>query len=603
MYHYQIYSISLIKTLQNQLEYIPTIGYAISTLSDNKDTGNPVPDAKAVGSGTYAAQAKDLKTLAETVDRVGSCKYDKSRGQVELTREFREEDYLWNPDFHPTPLRLRTWGAGTFFAIWLGMVVIVPTWTLSTVGMALGLNWSTVLALMFLGNLIVLVPTLVQSHGGARYGMAEPQLTRSRWGIYGAQIPSWIRAIISMGWWGVESFIISEAAGYIYLVAVAPSDLTQLMSKLGVGARPLSFPRLFWTTFPRVITAQLLLFWQSPPIEAQPALKWLARIAAPIMIVGFAVMFYSFLSAANFNFSPIISTPTSVSGTAYWLTVLAFLNSNVAYWATMAVSMPDYTRFAKSQFSQTVGQIPMPLMMTIVGAMGILSCGAAMSAGWINITNPIQFFSYDPVQMIALHLPTALAYALLLVVIIATFSVNVFANSVAPGYDIANTYAKKLTWFRGIVIGVVLSLLVGAYTAYSSSAHNYVFNWLLTYGALLGAVEGVIFFDYALIRRFKFETVDTYLSYGRFRYAGGFNPAAIIAFLVGVFLTYLSYWGILNNSITQAIYNNSWISAFLFSGIIYTVLMVAWVIPRYQKFLKGNLAKGYISDDVRKIFE
>lgn len=548
-------------------------------------------------------QKTDLKSLAQTIDRAGVTHYDKARGQIELTKDIPEESYLWNPDFHPTPIRLRTWGSGTFFAIWLGMVVIVPTWTLFAAGMSFGLNWSTTLALMFLGNLVVLIPTLVQSHGGARYGMAEPQLTRSRWGIYGAQIPSWIRAIISMGWWGVESFIIAEAAGYIYLLAVAPSDLTQLMSKLGAGALPLAFPQVFWTTFALVIIAQLLLFWKSPPIEAQPALKWLARIAAPIMIVGFAVMFYSFLSAANFNFSPIISTPTSVSGTAYWLTVLAFLNSNVAYWATMAVSMPDYTRFAKSQFSQTVGQIPMPLMMTIVGAMGILSCGAAMSAGWINITNPIQFFSYDPVQMIALHLPTALAYALLLVVIIATFSVNVFANSVAPGYDIANTYAKKLTWFRGIVIGVVLSLLVGAYTAYSSSAHNYVFNWLLTYGALLGAVEGVIFFDYALIRRFKFETVDTYLSYGRFRYAGGFNPAAIIAFLVGVFLTYLSYWGILNNTITQAIYNNSWISAFLFSGIIYTVLMVAWVIPRYQKFLKGNLAKGYISDDVRKIFE
>lgn len=376
-----------------------------------------------------------------------------------------------------------------------------------------------------------------------------------------------------------------------------------MSAHLGPGALPTYFPGVFWTTFALVIITQLILFWKSPPTEAQPALKWLARIAAPIMILGFSVMFYYFLSSANFNVSPVLSIPTSVQGTAYWLTVLGFLNSNVAYWATMAVSMPDYTRFAKSQFSQTVGQIPMPLMMTVVGAMGLLGAGAAMSNGWLNIKSAVDFFGYDPVQQIALHFPAGLNYLLLIVVIIATFSVNVFANSVAPGYDIANTYSKKLSWFRGIVIGVVISLLVGAYAAYSSSVHNYIFNWLLAYGALLGAVEGVIFFDYALLRRFKFDVVDTYLTYGRFRYLGGFNPAALIAFLAGILITYLSYWGIVDNLFTQALYANSWLSAFLISGFLYTVLMVAWVIPRYQSFLKGNLARGYISEETKKLFE
>ncbi|MEM0287576.1 MAG: cytosine permease [Nitrososphaerota archaeon] len=564
---------------------------------------NSGEEEKTVKVTTPVSSVPDLKSLAQSVDRVATTKFDKSRGQIEVTREFKEEGYLWNPDFHPTPLKLRTWGAWTFFAIWLGMVVIVPTWTLSTVGMALGLNWSTVLALMFLGNLIVLIPTLVQSHGGARYGMAEPQLTRSRWGIYGAQIPSWIRAIISMGWWGVESFIIAEAAGYIYLLTTSPADIAVLSQHLGPGALPTYFPNVFWVTFALVIIAQLLLFWKSPPTEAQPALKWLARIAAPIMIVGFSVMFYYFLASAHFDVSPVINFPSSLSGAAYWLTVLGFLNSNVAYWATMAVSMPDYTRFAKSQYSQTMGQIPMPLMMMIVGAMGLFAAGAAMSNGWLSIHTATDFFGYDPVQQIALHFPAGLNYILLLVIIIATFSVNVFANSVAPGYDIANTYSKKLSWFRGILIGVVISLLVGAYASYSSSAHNYIYNWLLAYGALLGAVEGVIFFDYAIIRRFKFDVADTYLSYGRFRYLGGFNPAAIISFLVGIFVAYLSYWGIINNVFTQALYANSWLTAFLVSGIVYMLLMAAWVIPRYQPELKGSLAKGYISEETKKIFE
>jgi len=59
---------------------------------------------------------------------------------------------------------------------------------------------------------------LIQSHGGARYGLAEPQLTRSRWGIYGALFPSWIRAVIGAGWWGIESYIITEAITAMYTI-------------------------------------------------------------------------------------------------------------------------------------------------------------------------------------------------------------------------------------------------------------------------------------------------------------------------------------------------------------------------------------------------
>jgi NCS1 family nucleobase:cation symporter-1 len=573
-------------------------------MSNNSEDKNFVVNStKAPSAGGAATVDKDA--LAKSVDRVAITNYDKAKGQVELTRTFPEEGYLWNADFHPTPFKLRTWGVWTFLAIWIGMVTIIPTWTLSTVGMAEGLNWWTVLLLMLGGNIIVLIPTIVQSHGGARYGMAEPQLTRSRWGIYGAQFPSWVRAIISMGWWGVESFIIAEAAGYLYLLITSPADIATLSTKLGPGALPQNFPGVFFAVFAVVIIAQLILFYFSPPTEAQPALKWLARIASPIMIVGFAIMFYWFLHSSNFNFSPVINFPASVTGTAYWLTILAFLNSNVAYWATMAVSMPDYTRFAKSQRAQTWGQIPMPIMMMIVGAMGLVAAGACMSLGWLNVVpgNAVAFFGYDPIQQISLHFPAWLSYPLLLIIILATFTVNVFANTVAPGYDIANTYPKRLTWFRGILIGVVIALVVGAWSAYSSSVYNYIYDWLLAYGALLGAVEGIIFFDYALIRRFKMDFVDAYLSKGRFRYTGGVNPAAIIAFIIAIVITYVQKWTGINNVFLQGLYNNSWVTAFFIAGVIYIILMVAWVIPKYQPELKGSLAKGYFSEETKKIFQ
>lgn len=521
------------------------------------------------------------------------------KGQVFYDRENKKTDYLWNPDFNPARQSLRKWGAPTYASLWIAMAVIVPTWTLATVGMALGLSWTQVIIYMFLGNLIILIPTIIQSHGGARYGIAEPQLTRTRWGIYGAQFPSWVRAIISMGWWGVESFIIAEAATYIYLISIHAS-LSSLVGKIGPGILPIYFPGVFWTVFAIVILSQLLIFYISPPTKGQRALALLAKAASPIMIAGFALLLYLFLVPAHFNFTPIT---TYNSGGGSIIAQAAFLNSNIAYWATMAVSMPDYTRFAKSQYSQTVGQIPMPFIMATVGAMGLMGAGASISAGWLHVSTSVGFFSYDPLELAALHFPGYYSIPILIAVIIATFSVNVFANSVAPGYDIANTYPKRLTWFRGIIIGVGISLLVGAYTAYSSSVFSYVFSWLLTYGALLGMIEGIVVFDYVILRHFRFNLKDVFEKNGIYRFWKGINPAPFIAGLIAVVIVYIYPWGISQNYVFEFIFSNSWIMAFFIAGILDVFLNVVWVFPKYWPNREGNIKKGYIDEASRQLFD
>jgi NCS1 family nucleobase:cation symporter-1 len=527
-------------------------------------------------------------------------KVDIDNGQVFLDKETKVNDYLWNPDFNPVPKDLRKWGASSFASLWFAMAVIVPTWTLATIGLALGLDWTQVIVYMFLGNLIILIPTIIQSHGGARYGVAEPQLTRSRWGIYGAQIPSWIRSIISMGWWGIESFIIAEAATYIYLVTARASSLSSLVTEVGPGTLPKYFPLVFWSIFAIVIVAQLLIFYISPPVKGQKPLRIMAKVAAPIMVISFVIMFYLFMSAGKFDFTPIT---TYNKGGASLLVQFAFINSNVAYWATMAVSMPDYTKYAKSQFSQTMGQIPMPFIMMAVGAMALLGAGASISAGWLHVSSAAGFFNYDPLELMALYFPAYYSVPLLVAVIIGTFSVNVFANSIAPGYDIANTYPKRLTWFRGILIGVAISILLGAYTAYSTSVYTYVDGWLLAYGALLGMVEGIIVFDYAIMRHFKLNIKDLFQMKGVYTFFHGFNPAPIISGIIAVVVTYIYEWGISKAYIFQLFYDNSWITAFFIAGILDLILNVVWIIPKYAKSQTGSLKDGYVDPETSRLFD
>jgi nucleobase:cation symporter-1, NCS1 family len=516
--------------------------------------------------------------------------YNPTRGQVDLKEGFPEEKRLWNEDLHPTPIARRNWGSLTFFAIWVGMAVQIPSWTIGSVGLLFGLNWLTTIVLMLLGNMVTLVPLLIQSHGGARYGIAEPQLTRVRWGVYGAYFPSLLRAFVATGWWGIQSYIMTEAAVGIFLVLTGQTGIVLDAVKHG-SATPftfaLLFPQLFWTTFAIAIISQIALLYFSPPSKSQPALKWFIRITAPVTFVGLVYIFSYFMGAAHWNFTPITQIPVKVAGNAYWVAVLGFLNANVGLWITMALSMPDYTRFAKSQFSQTVGQLPMPIIMIGIGVLGVLTTGATM----VLFNQPI----WDPVLLATLYLPYMAKVPVLMGIVGLTFSVNILANTVAPAYDFANTYPKYLTWFRGVLVTVAIALGLGAWTFYGN-AYDFLFKWLLTYGALLGAVEGVIIFDYAIIRRFKFELADIFVSKGRFRYWKGVNPAAVIAFLITAAILFAKYPG------SDLIFANSWISSFLIGGTIYIILMAVWIIPKYQSYLKGNLVKGYIADDVKEMF-
>jgi NCS1 family nucleobase:cation symporter-1 len=549
-----------------------------------------------IRSSKQGIHSTDLKqNLSETIDRVEITKFDKKRGQVWLEKEFSEEGYLWNKDFQPSRLSVRNWGAWTYFSMWIGMTWLVTVWAIGGLGIAFGLNWSESLILMFLGNAIVLVPLILQAHGGARYGMAESQLTRSRWGVYGAQIPSWLRAIISMGWWGIVTYIITEAATAIYVLAT-----NQLGALKGATALSLSvsFPSVFWPAFIIAVLIQIALFYFSPPDKGQPMLKWLARLAAPFIITGFLILFFTTMYKANWNITPILSIPARDTGFGLAIAIVAFVNAMIAWWATAAFSMPDVTRFATSQKAQVYGQIPMPLLFTLVGAFGLFSLGASISLG----LNGAQGIS-DPVILAAYVLPHGVNYLVLILIILAMFVVNIYGNAIPAGYDIANSYSKHLSWFRGMVIGVVIAALLGAWTFYAHGAYTFIDNWLLAYGTLLGAAQGIIIFDYAVIRRFKFDLADIFLTNGRFRFLKGFNPAALISFAIGVIITYLSYWGWIVNPITEMIYANSYLSAFFITGVIYLILMVVWVIPKYQPFLKGGLMKGYISDETRQVFD
>ena len=536
-----------------------------------------------------------------SINRVEVTDYDSKDGYVELNRSFPESKTLWNLDFQPTPFKNRTWGAWTYFAIWFGMAVEVESWSLVSVGFDFGLNWFWSILSVFIGNIAVLVPILIIGHGGAKYGMPETSLTRSRWGTYGTFIPSFARGLIGAGWWGIDTWIITEsfAGMYIDFTGLKP----ELMKLVASGnATPFTIssmvPGVFIAVFVSTIIARLGILYLAPPRHGQTLLRKLSWVVPFIAFIGLVLVFAVNGSSVGWDFTPVFQIQNTVSGSTFIYFFIALVNAQISFWATMGISMPDYTRYAKSQRSAVKGQINLPFMMLGIGFMAILTAGVTIVKYHTAI--------YDPVLLATISLPPYLLYVTLFLLMLGVLVVNLFADTVGPGYDFSNIYPKLIPWFGGVLIVVAIAAALQSWSFYAS-AGSYVETWLDGYGAILGAVEGVLIFDYVIIRRFKFEAVDSFLPGGRFKYYKGFNPAAVIAFVLSLILVYppSSYLPVsfVLYPYQSWVYQGSWIFTIIFSGIIYTIMMKYWIIPKYQPELKGGLLHGYIADDTKKIFQ
>ena len=539
--------------------------------------------------------------MDKDIDRVGVTDYDNKDGYVELNKSFPESKTLWNADFQPTPFKNRTWGAWTYFAIWFGMAVEVESWSLVSVGFDFGLNWFWSILSVFIGNIAVLVPILIIGHGGAKYGMPETSLTRSRWGTYGTFIPSFARGLIGAGWWGIDTWIITESFAGMYIDAEGLKP--ELMKLVASGnATPFTIasmvPGVFIAVFVSTIVARLVILYFAPPRHGQTLLKKLSWVVPFIAFIGLVLVFAVNESSVGWDFTPVFQIKTTVSGSTFIYFFIALVNAQISFWATMGISMPDYTRYAKSQRAALKGQITLPFMMLGIGFMAILTAGVTIVKYHTAI--------YDPVLLATISLPAYLLYVTLFLLMLGVLVVNLFADTVGPGYDFSNIYPKLIPWFGGVLIVVAIAAALQSWSFYAS-AGAYVETWLDGYGAILGAVEGVLIFDYVVIRRFKFEAVDSFLPEGRFKYYKGFNPAAVIAFVVSLILVYppSSYLPVSFSLYPYQswVYQGSWIFTIIFSGIIYTIMMKYWNIPKYQPELKGGLLHGYIADDTKKIFQ
>ena len=448
---------------------------------------------------------------------------------------------LSNADLAPTTRAQRTWTTYNYIALWFSMSMEVSTYQLASSLIAKGMDWKQALGTVLLGNLIVLIPMLLNAHAGAKYGIPFPVFIRAPFGVRGANLPAILRAVVACGWFGIQSWI-GGTAIHSMLAVIWPS----FAARDGV----------LWASFLGFWLLNMVIVWRG--VES---IRHLQAFGAPFMFVMAAALLIWVRMKAG-SFGTMLSTPSQFHSTGEFLDVFfPSLTAMVAYWATLALNIPDFTRFSKSQNAQAWGQaFGLPVAMTLYTFVGI----SVTSASTVLFGHPI----WNPILLIGAFHEPAVAFIALIAILVATLSVNIGANVVAPSNDFSNLYPRLISFRTGGMITGFLGLAMCPWKLLATP-DSYIFGWLVGYSGLMGPIAGIMVCDYFLIRKTELDVNSLYHSEGAYHYTKGVNPRAVVALVFGVALALL---GLVFKPLHH-LYDYAWFVGFFASGFLYVALM------------------------------
>jgi NCS1 family nucleobase:cation symporter-1 len=466
---------------------------------------------------------------------------------------------LSNADLAPVPPARRTWTLWHVAALWVGMAVCIPTYTIASGLIASGLNWWQALLAVFLGNVIVLIPMTLNAHPGTAYGIPFPVLLRASFGTVGANIPALARGIVACGWFGIQTWVGGAAIYGTAAIIFGFDPATKVaLPVIGLSAGEAACFLLFWA-----INVWFIL-------KGIDSIKWLEALSAPfLLLVGAALMVWAWNAAHGFGpmFAPSDKPAPANLGAIFG----GGLTAMVGFWATLSLNIPDFSRYARSQRDQVVGQaIGLPFTMAFYSFIGI----AVTSATIVVFGEAI----WDPVAVIAKFGSKSLSALALVTLAVATLSTNIAANVVSPANDFSNLAPRRISFRTGGLITAALGIVMMPWKLMADPS-GYIFTWLIGYSALLGPIAGIMIADYFVYRKKRLDVAALYDRDGEYRYHGGISWVALGALLVGVapslpgFLATVKLTDAAHVApLFLSLYNYAWFVGFAVAFVVYLAL-------------------------------
>jgi len=478
-----------------------------------------------------------------------------------------EQSRLYNEDLAPVSLERRTWGTWNIAALWIGMAVCIPTYMLAGGLISSGMSWGQALLTITLGNFVVLIPIMLNAHAGTRYGIPFPVLLRASFGTKGANIPALMRAMVACGWFGIQTWIGGSAIYSLLAVLIGfePATEADHIAFLGLSLGQLGCFLLFW-----LINIVII-------VKGIESIRRLESLSAPfLLLIGLGLLIWAISEGGGLATILSEETVAQVRGDQatefdFWKVFWPSLTAMVGFWATISLNIPDFTRYARSQKDQMLGQlIGLPFSMTFYCFIGIaVTCATVVIFGEAI---------WDPVTLLGRFEHPVVVVIALLALTVATLSTNIAANVVSPANDFSNLSPRRISFKTGGLITGAIGILIMPWRLLSD-LDQYIFTWLVGYSSLLGAIAGVMLFDYYFIRRRKLIPTELYSVDGQYSYgSGGWNWRALVAMAVGIapnipgFLAQATGGEIEVSSFFEGIYDYAWFVSLFLAGTTHLLL-------------------------------
>jgi NCS1 family nucleobase:cation symporter-1 len=472
-----------------------------------------------------------------------------------------EQSRLFNADLAPVPQSARKWGALSFAALWISMAACIPTYMLASSLISGGMNWWQAVLTIFLANLIVLIPMILNAHAGTKFGIPFPVYCRASFGTTGANVPAVLRALVACGWFGIQTWIGGEAiykiCAVIFHITISPAT------------------NWFGITFGQFLC--FLFFWcvnMFVVYRGIETIRWLLNIKAPLLLaLGLALLYWAYNKAGGFG--PILSQPSAFApgqpkAGQFWPYFFPALTGMVGFWATLSLNIPDFSRYAKSQRDQILGQtLGLPLTMALYAFIGV----AVTSATTIIYGKTI----WDPVEVLTRFTNPVVLVIAMLALCVATLATNIAANVVSPANDFAQLAPRRISFRLGGLLTGIIGVLMMPWKLVADPT-GYIFTWLIAYSALLGPIGGILIADYFVCRRCQLNVNALYQTDGEYRFSNGISVVALISLVIGALPSlpgFLINVKLLNaDSVPPALahlYNYAWFVGFAVAFVVYLI--------------------------------
>ena len=460
----------------------------------------------------------------------------------------RDDSALIEESILPTTLRQRPIGMLGYAWMWVGIAVIIATYSLGAGGVEGGLGLIQVIAVIGLANLTIGLFMLLTADIGTEHGLSFAVYLRAPFGIHGTHLPAVFRGIVAGMWFGIQT----------YLGALALNGIGEYF--LGFASWP-----LWYAVFAILQMANTAMGIKS--------VERLAALAAPAIIAISVWMYFTLEGVAQTKGLNIWNW----QGSGQMSVVVLFI-SNMAFWSTLAIDIPNLTRFIRTQPGARsyvrrnrnifLGQVvALPITQALIAGLGAVSF--------------IATGNWNPVEVIQAQGQGLSLVLLLALVVLAQWSTNNSANLIPSALTFVNLAPRRITYRIAVVIAGIVGTLSMPWLIL-----NNLFVFLGYCGAFLSAIGGIMVADYYLLRRRRLNVPDLFRMSGQFRYAGGFNPAGLIAWLIaGGLAAWWSQYAIL--------------IGFPLGLILYLALMKALVLPRHpQAEIDSGFADQYLATSV-----